>query len=54
MVGEQRRGKLGKFSHSGRVTGKLSTCTTVIDDSCKTGPAYTGHVVNGRVARAAS
>ena len=53
MVGEQRRGKLGKFSHSGRVTGKLSTCIT-IDDSCKTGSAYTGRVVNGRIARAAS
>jgi len=34
----------GKFSHSGRVTSKLSTCITVIDDSCKTGSAYTGHV----------
>ena len=54
MVGGQRRGKFGKFSHSGRVTGKLSTCITVIDDSCKTGSAYTGHVVNGRIARAAS
>ena len=52
VVGGQRRGKFGKFSHSGIVTGKLSTCTT--DDSCKTGSAYTGHVVNGRIARAAS
>ena len=52
VVGEQRRGKFGKFSHSGRVTGKLSTC--IIDDSCKTGSAYTGRVVNGRIARAAS
>ena len=52
MVGEQRRGKFGKFSHSGRVTGKLSTCIT--DGSCKTGSAYTGRVVNGRIARAAS
>ena len=25
VVGGQRRGKFGKFSHSGRVTGKLST-----------------------------
>ena len=48
MVGGQRK---GKFSHSGRVTGKLSTCVT--DDSCKTGPAYTGRVVNGRITRAA-
>ena len=52
VVGGQRRGKFGKFSHSGRVTGKLSTC--IIDDSCKTGSAYTGRVVNGTIARAAS
>ena len=47
VVGGQRRCtcKFGKFSHSGRVTGKLSTCIT--DD-------YTGRVVNGRIARAAS
>ena len=50
MVSGQRRGKFGKFSCSGRVTGKLSTCITVI----KTGSAYTGCVVNGRIARAAS
>ena len=31
---------------------KLSTCLT--NDSCKTGSAYTGRVVNGRIARAAS
>ena len=54
VVGGQRRGEFGKFSHSGRVTCKLSTCITVIDDACKTGSAYTGHVVNGRIARAAS
>ena len=47
-----RRGKFGKFSHSGRVTGKLSTCIT--DDSCKTGSTYTERVVNGRIARATS
>ena len=52
VVGGQRRGKFGKFSHSGRVTGKLSTC--INDDSCKTLSAYTGRVVNGRIARAAS
>ena len=52
VVGGQRRGKFGKFSHSGRVTGKLSTCIT--DDSCKTGTDYTGRVVNGRIARAVS
>ena len=52
VVGGQRRGKFGKFSPSGRVTGKLSTC--INDDSCKTGSAYTGRVVNGRIARAAS
>jgi len=52
VIGGQRRGKFGKFSHSGRVTGKLSTRTT--DDSCKTGSTYSGRVVNGRIARAAS
>ena len=52
MVGGQRRGKFGKFSHSGRVTGKLSAYIT--DESCKTGSAYTGHMVNGRIARASS
>ena len=52
VVGGQRRGKFGKFSDSGRVTGKLSTC--INDDSCKTGSAYTGRMVNGRIARAAS
>ena len=52
----QRRGKFGKFSHSGRVTGKLF----ITDDllrvrSCKTGSAYiSGHVVYGRIARVAS
>ena len=54
MVGGQRRSKFGKFGHSGRVTGELSTCITVIDDSCKTGSTYTGRMVNGRIARAAS
>ena len=54
VVGQQRT---GKFSHSGRVTGKISTCIT--DDllcvhSCKTCSAYTGHVVNCKIARAAS
>ena len=52
VVGGQRRGKFGKFSHSGRVTGKLPTCIT--EDSCKTGSAFTGRMVNGRIARAAS
>ena len=52
VVGGHRRGKFGKFSHSRRVTGKLSTC--INDDSCKTGSAYTGRVVNGRIARAAA
>jgi len=52
VVGGQRIGKFGKFSHSGRVTSKLSTRIT--DDSCKTGSAYSGCVVNGRIGRAAS
>ena len=43
-----------KFSHSGRVMGNLSTCIHVTDDSCDTGSTYTGRVVNGRIARAAS
>ena len=47
VVGGHRRGKFGKFSHSGRVTG-------ITDDSCNTGSAYTGHMVNGRIARTAS
>ena len=51
VVGPQRRGKFGKFSHSGRVTDKLSTCIT--DDSCNTGSTHTGRMVNGRIARAA-
>ena len=51
MVRGQRRGNIGKFSHSGRVTCKLSTRIT--DNSCKTGSAYTGRVVNGKIARAA-
>ena len=56
VLGGQRRSELGKFSHSGRVTGKLSTCTCITDDanSCKTGSTYTRRVVNGRIARAAS
>ena len=52
VVGGQRRGKFGRFSHSGRVTSKLATCIT--DGSCKTCSAYTGCMVNGRVARRAS
>ena len=57
VVGGQRRGKFGKFSHSRRVTGKLSTCTT--DDllpvhSCKTGSTYNGCMVSGRIGRASS
>ena len=52
VVGGQRRGTFGKFSHSGSVTSKLSTCIT--NDSCKTGSTYTGCMVNGRIARAAS
>ena len=52
LVGGPRRGTFGKISHSGRVTSKLSTCIT--DDSGKTGFVYTGCVVNGRIARAAS
>ena len=56
VVGGQRRGKFGnyKFSHLGRVTSKLSTCIHVTDDSCNTGSTYTGRMVNGRIARAAS
>ena len=53
MVGGQRRGKFGKFSH---VTGKLSITDDLLRVRlCKTGSSYiSGCVVNGRVARAAS
>ena len=57
MVVGQRRGRFGKFSHSRRVTGKLSTCIThdlLCVRSCKTGSTSTGHVVNDRIARTAS
>ena len=57
VVGGQRRGKLGKFSHSGRVTGKVSACITndlLCVRSCKTGSAYARRMVNGRIARTAS
>ena len=50
-------GREEKFSHSGRVTGKLSICIThdlLCVHSCKTGSAYTGRMVNGTIARAAS
>ena len=54
MVGGWRRGKFGKFSHSGSeryVTNELLLCVR----SCKTGSAYiSGYVVNSRIARAAS
>ena len=56
VVGGQRNGKLGKFSHSGRVMGKLC----VADDflcvhSCELGSAdFCGCLVNGMIARAAS
>ena len=43
VVGGQRRGTC-KFGNFSRVTGTLSTCTCITDDSCKTGSAYTGHV----------
>ena len=43
-----------KFSHSGRVTGKLLITDELLHVQC-TGSAYiSGHVVNGRIARAAS
>ena len=56
VVGGQRNGKIGKFSHSERVTGRLC----VDDDllcvrSCKLGSAnFCGWVVDGMIARAAS
>ncbi len=57
VVGGQRRGRFGKCSHSGRVTGKLSPCITnnlLCVRSRKTGSTCTGRVVKGRIARAAS
>ena len=52
----QRRGRFGKFSHSGKVTGKLC----IVDDllcirSCKVGSTnISGCMINGMIARAAS
>ena len=56
VVGGQGRGKFGKFSHSGRVTGKLCMNDDLLCvHSCRTGSAYlSGHMVNGMIARAAS
>ena len=55
-LGGQRRGKFGKFCHSGRVTGKLCITDDVLHvHSCETGSAYvSGCKVDGRIARAAS
>jgi len=53
VVGGQGSGRFGKFSHSGRVSGKLSTCIT--DDSCKTGSTTLGAwSMHGRIAGATS
>ena len=43
MVGGQRRGKFGEFSHSGRVMGKISITDNLLRVwSCNTGSAYVG------------
>ena len=54
VVGGQRRGKFGEFSHSGRVTGKIS----ITDDLLcvclyKTSAYISGDVVNSKIARTA-
>ena len=56
MVGGQKNGKFGKFSHSGRVTGKICADDEVLCvRSCKLGSAdFCGCVVDGMIARAAS
>ena len=52
----QRNGKFGKFSHSGRVTGKLCVDDDLLHvRSCKLGSAdFYGCMVDGMIARAAS
>ena len=55
VVGGQRNGKFGKFSHSGRVTGKLCVADDLCVRSCKLGSTdFCGCVVNGMIARATS
>ena len=50
----QRIGKFGKFSHSGRVTGKFCVDDLCVH-SCKYGSVdFCGCVVDGMIARAAS
>ena len=54
VVGGQRIGKFGKFSHSGRVTGKFCVDDLCVH-SCKYGSVdFCGCVVDGMIARAAS
>ena len=56
VVGGQRNGKFCKFSHSGRVTGKLCVADDLLClHSCKPGSADScGCVVDCMIARAAS
>ena len=55
MVGGQRNSKFGKFSHLGRVTGKLCVDDLLCVHSCKPGSADScGCVVDGMIVRAAS
>ena len=56
MVGGQRNGKFGEFSHSGRVTGKLCADDDLLCvRSCKlTSADICECVVDGMIARAAS
>ena len=56
VVGGQRNGKFGKFSHSGRVSGKLCIAEDLLCvRSCKLGSAnICGCVVGGMIAGAAS
>ena len=56
VVGGQRNDKFGKFSHSGRVTGKLCIVGDLLCvRSCKLGSAnISGGVIDCMIARAAS
>ena len=56
VVRGQRNGMFGKFSHSGRVMGKLCFADDLLHvHSCKLGSAYfCGCIVDGMITRVAS
>ena len=54
MDGGQKRGTFGKFSHLGKVMGKLFMNDDLCASSCKIGSTHiSGCVVNGMIVRAA-